>query len=251
MKKYLALNMKSYQTSAQQIEKTVKLVADLNKKIKITTMVFPPIPMLSSVAKKFPKRSTLFLGSQDTFYESEGAHTGAISPKLLKDLRIACVIIGHSERRALGETNTEVNKKIHACLKHKLGMIVCVGEQYRDNAGTYLQELKQQILETFAGVTEAQFKNIMIAYEPVWAIGNNAVRSATPDEAVEMSLYITKVLHEQMGVKNHTKISVLYGGSVNGSNAKDFLKHQHIAGLLVGRAGVDAKELPKLFASFK
>lgn len=240
-----------YQTSAQQIEKTVSLISALNKKTKVTAIVCPPAPMLSLVAKKFPKRSTLFLGAQDTFYENDGAVTGGVSPKLLKDLKVSYVIVGHSERRALGETDKQVNKKLHACLHNKLSVIVCVGEHSRDAQGNYLQELKHQILETFAGVTEVQFKNILIAYEPIWAIGSTASRSATPDEAVEMSLYIKKILHEHMGIKQHNKISVLYGGSVNGSNVRDFVEHDHIAGLLVGRAGVDAKELPKLFAAFK
>lgn len=251
MKKYLALNMKAYQTSVKDVEKNIALIGALNKKTKVTTIVCPSTPMLSLVAKKFPKRSTLFLGAQDAFYETEGAYTGMTSPKLLKDLKVSHVIVGHSERRAMGETNKQVNKKIHACLKNKLIPIVCVGEKSRDAAGLFLLELKQQIIETFAELTESQFKNILIAYEPVWAIGQDAKRSATPDEAVEMALYITKILHEQLGVKNHQKISVLYGGSVNSANAHDFVKHSHIAGLLVGRASVDPKELPGLFAACK
>jgi len=242
--------MKMYQTSVLDVTKTVKTISALNKKTKVATIICPSTPMLSLVAKTFPRRSTLSLGAQDTFYETDGAYTGMVSPKLLKSVGASYVILGHSERRAMGETNAVVNKKIHACLQHKLIPIVCVGETTRDGSGAYLQELKHQIIETFAGVTDVHMKNMLIAYEPVWAIGANALRSATPDEAVEMSLYIAKVLHEQCGIKNYQKLSILYGGSVNGSNAHDFASRDHIAGLLVGRAGVDAKQLPQLFAAY-
>ncbi len=251
MKHYLVLNMKAYQTSGADIQKTFKKIATLQAEHKINTIVCPPMPMIGIAGQVLPKRKTLQLGAQDAYYENEGAYTGMSTPALLQSLKASHVILGHSERRALGETNADVNKKIHAVLKTGMTPIVCVGEKTRDDAGNYLQALREQIVETFAHVSREQFSQLMIAYEPVWAIGKNAVRSATPDEAVEMALYIRKVLHDACNVVDHADVTILYGGSVHSGNAQSFISQQQIDGLLVGRASVDAKELPGIFSAFK
>lgn len=243
--------MKTYHTSVDAFKKSVKKIVTLQSQTKVHTVVCPPMPALGLAATLLPKKKTLTLGAQDVSGDGAGAFTGTSSAELVRSLKATHVIVGHSERRALGESDTEVNKKIRAALAVGLTPIVCVGELVRDAGHTYLQTLKDQIIATFAGLRESEIALCMVAYEPVWAIGKNASRSATPEEAIEMALYISKILHEHCGVTNHKEIPVLYGGSVNAGNAEEFIMNDHIAGLLVGRAGIDPEQLPALFMAFK
>lgn len=251
MQKILALNLKTYQTQAKDIEKVIKKIAALQTGSKALSIVCPPMPMVSLAGKLLPRKKLLALGAQDVFVGEAGAFTGTSSAALLKDLKVQYVIVGHSERRAAGETDADVNKKIRTVLSNGMTPIVCVGELERDASHRYLHTFTDQVIATFAGLKEFEIQSCIIAYEPIWAIGAKAKRSATPDEAVEMALFISKVLHEQCGVKNHQSVQVLYGGSVNGSNAEDFLASDHVHGLLVGRASIDPQQLPGLFAAFK
>ncbi len=251
MHKILALNMKTYQTSVKNIEKVIKKIVALQTGSKALSIVCPPMPVVGLVGKLLPRKKTLALGAQDMVAEGAGAFTGTTSPELLKDLKAQYVIVGHSERRAMGETDADVNKKIRAALAVGLTPIVCVGEQTRDTRHQYLHTFKDQIIATFSGLKESDIQSCIVAYEPVWAIGKNAARSATADEAIEMALYITKILHEYCGVKDHQSVKIIYGGSVNGSNAEEFISNPHIDGLLVGRASIDVEQLPALFMAFK
>jgi triosephosphate isomerase (TIM) len=180
------------------------------------------------------------LAAQDTFYERLGARTGEISPSMLKNMGVKYVIIGHSERRALGETDEVVQKKVAATLREELIAIVCVGEEKRDTHGNYLTHVEKQLRAALKGVPKAKLQNIVIAYEPVWAIGTG--NNATPEDAHEMKLFIQKILSDLYGRNALAKIRILYGGSVTKGNAEELLNKGAVDGFLVGGASLRASE---------
>ena len=165
---------------------------------------------------------------------------------MLYDLRAKYVILGHSERRAMGETNLEVNKKIKGVLGCGLIPIICVGEKERDENHEYLNFVKKQVEESIAGVSKDYISKIIMAYEPVWAIGKNAIREANPEEFREMAVFIRKILSDKFGVKNIEKTNIIYGGSVNPKNCFSFLEEGNTDGFLVGRDSLDAKKFGEI-----
>lgn len=206
-------------------------------------VISPPFIYLPAL-KKILKRAKL--GAQDLFYEKDGSHTGEISPAMLKNLGVKYVIIGHSERRALGETSRMVNKKLKAALKSNIIPIICIGESYRDADMKYLSFVKKQIEESFYNLTGGDFKKIIIAYEPIWAIGKTAVREATPPESMEMAIFIKKVLSDRFGPQSVKNVNIIYGGSVNNKNAGEFLEHGGVSGLLVGRVSLEPEKFNEI-----
>jgi len=210
---------------------------------KAGIVVCPPFVYLANLKKLSRK---IELGAQDAFYEEAGAYTGEISSAMLYDLGARYVILGHSERRALGEGNMEVNRKVKRALNAGLVPIVCVGEKERDEKHNYLHFVKTQIETALAGVSKNFISKIIIAYEPVWAIGKNAMREATAEEFLEMSIFIQKTLSDKFGVGNVSKTRILYGGSVNPKNSADFLKTGEADGFLVGRDSLDAKKFVEI-----
>ena len=220
----------------QNSKSAEKIFFDISKKInnkKNEVVICPPYPFL--FIKNKLKDKKIKLGSQDVFFEKEGSFTGEVSSSMLSDFGVSYTILGHSERRALGEDNTLINKKIKALLKSKIKPILCVGETDRDHNGFYLSLIKSQIEEGLKDVTKNQIKNIIIAYEPIWAIGKDANREATPQEFIEIKIFIKKILSILYGPKIVDSVFVLYGGSVHPSNASSFVKEGDADGLLVGR----------------
>lgn len=208
------------------------------KNLKI--IICPPFPFLYILNNYKNKKITL--GAQDVSYEDGGSYTGEISPKMLANMGVNYVIVGHGERRKLGETNKIVNKKILNLLKFKLSLILCIGESFRDRDGKYLSFVEEQIKDCLKGVTRPQMKNIIIAYEPIWAIGVNAQREATKEEFMEMKIFIKKVISDIYDSKIAHNISILYGGSVNKINARSFVDDGGANGLLVGRDSINPKK---------
>lgn len=204
----------------------------------VDTMVAVPHTLLS-VVHSYKKPSNI-LATQDVFWEDTGAYTGYTSPITLRELRVRGVILGHSERRAHGETSSEVCDKIRACLRNDLVPIVCVGETEQDENGAFWEVFRGQLHETFSGFTKEEFDSIVIAYEPVWAISTTENRrDATPDDAREAMTFIKKEIDDMTGNLPVGKIRTLYGGSVTRDNARAFLETPHVDGLLVGSASVD------------
>jgi triosephosphate isomerase (TIM) len=214
-----------------------------NKKI----IICPPFPFLF-VAQKF-KNKNVTLGSQNVGREIEGSHTGEVSPKMLADMKVKHVIVGHSECRFLGEDNKVVNRKILNLLKFKLSPILCVGENNRDKDGAYLSFVGEQIKSCLSGVPRSQMKNIIIAYEPVWAIGANATREATKEEFIEMKIFIRKIISDIYDSKTAHSMAIIYGGSVNGDNAKSFVDEGSADGLLVGRDSINPKKFSAILSA--
>lgn len=182
------------------------------------------------------------LGAQNCFYEEKGAFTGEISAKMLKDAGVKYVIIGHSERRRFfSETEESINKKIKAVLNAGMSPILCVGEtgEQKEKSQTF-KILESQIIGALSAIPAQKAKNIVIAYEPVWAIGTG--RACSVDDTLTVILFIRNVISKKFGRSISKNISILYGGSANSKNAGDFFKEKKINGLLVGGASLDAKE---------
>lgn len=214
----------------------------------IDVVICPPFPFLS-IGEKL-KIKNVSLGAQNVFEKIIGPYTGEVSPKMLTNLGVKYVILGHSERRALGDTDTIINKKILMALKSKLMPILCVGENTRDSNGFYLAFIKHQIIECLSSVPKNQIKNLIIAYEPIWAIGENAIHEATKEDFVEIQIFIKKVIADIYDMKTAVAISVIYGGSVHANNAKEYIS-AGAKGLLVGRDSLSVKKFGEIIKNIK
>ena len=185
-------------------------------------------------------RTKVLFAAQDLTRTAGGASTGEVTAGLLRELGVAYAIIGHSERRALGETDEIVAEKTRNALQSKIVPIICVGERDRDEDGKYLAFLRSQIHAVFSILSPKERLQVVIAYEPIWAIGKPANQAITPNDLTEMMLYIRKILSSYIPGTASKKVRVLYGGSVEANNAKDLISGSGIDGLLVGRASVDS-----------
>ncbi len=229
------------------LKEAEKLFNDIKKSVsyvrKTTIVICPPFLYL----EKFKKRSRkINLGAQDAFLGDVGAFTGEVSAEMLYNAGVKYVILGHSERRALGETNELVNKKIKGSLSAGLTPILCVGESMRDENHSYFNLVKTQLEECLNGVKKTFASKIVIAYEPIWAISNTVNRTdATSADLREMAIFIRKVLSDKFGAETSC-IRVIYGGSVNEKDALDFLNNGGVDGLLSGRASLDAKKFAEI-----
>jgi triosephosphate isomerase len=219
---------------AKKIARKTKNAAALLKRTDI--VVCPPFVFISACTPR--KKSLHFhIGAQSVSTESSGPHTGEVSALMLKDLGVDYVIAGHSEERARGDTNEIVSKRVNAILEAGLTPIVCVGEKSRNEDGSHFEFLKTQIKDTFNNVAKKYAKDIILAYEPIWAIG--AKEAMNPEQVYEMSLFVKKVFADIFSPEVAMKVTVLYGGSVNFRNAADIMKIGQIDGLLVGRESVN------------
>ncbi len=221
----------------------IDLVAGILKEIEnyngVDIVVCPPYTFIEIIIGRV-KNSKLFVGAQNVFYEESGAYTGEISPLMLEDLGCKYIIIGHSERRRyFGETNPVINKKIKMIIKHAMTPIFCVGETLEQRReGKTHDILNSQIIYGFEGIDDFDIQKVVIAYEPVWAIGTGI--SATSAQAEETQKYIRNIVKSFAGEKASENIRIIYGGSVNTENALDLLKQEDIDGALIGGASLKA-----------
>lgn len=225
------------------LESGTQLVRDLLGQltdIKKSRVVFcPPFPLLYPVGELL-KDSEFGLGAQNLFWEEKGAFTGEVSASMLKSVGCQYVIIGHSERRKyFGETDETVNRKIHRALTEGLTPIVCVGETLEEReAGKTHEVVQRQVEGAFQGLSAEAVQNLIIAYEPVWAIGTG--KNATPEQAVEVHQLIRQILNQKYGEGIGENVTIQYGGSVNEKNAESLLRQPDIDGALVGGASLKA-----------
>lgn len=240
MKKIVVANWKMNPVSEKEAEKLFRNTNKAFSGLKKTEVVVCAPNIFLSKLKKLAKK--IKLGGQNAFFEESGAYTGEISTDMLYDTSAKYVILGHSERRAIfNETNEDVNKKIKAALFSGLIPIVCIGEKERDENNEYLNFIKEQIEVAFKNILKNSLNKIIIAYEPVWAIGKNAIREATSEEFREISIFIKKVLSDKykFDAQAVSKIKIIYGGSVGPKNIEDFIQIGQADGFLVGRASLD------------
>ncbi|NCN52586.1 triose-phosphate isomerase [Candidatus Parcubacteria bacterium] len=209
----------------------------------VTVVVAPPAVYLAECARRL-KSKKLLLGAQNVYFEKLGAYTGEIGMSMLKSMHALHVILGHSERRARGETSEQVAQKLQAVLKDGGTAIVCVGERERDSHGQYLGTVEEQVRKSLSGLSKNKLGNVVIAYEPVWAIGTG--NTATPEDAHEMKLFIQKVLSDMFGRVALARVRIIYGGSVTKQNADALLKDGEVDGFLVGGASLRASEFAQI-----
>ncbi len=207
----------------------------------VEVVVAPPFTALCAV-KDAIDGSNLILGAQNCHWEESGAFTGEISPRMLLEEGCAYVIVGHSERRQLfGETDATVNKKVHALLAAGLKPIACIGETLAEReAGKTLEVLGRQVAQDLAGVTAEQLPHVVIAYEPVWAIGTG--KTATSAQAQEVHAHIRELLVRSHGRESAERVRIQYGGSVKPENAAELMSQPDIDGALVGGASLKAAD---------
>jgi triosephosphate isomerase len=251
MKRYLiAGNWKMNKTTGEAIELAQKLVESLKDVNDRDILICPPFTALYSVYQVI-KGTNIKLGAQDVFYENSGAFTGEISPIMLKDVGCEYVIIGHSERRhIIGETDELINKKIKAAINNGLKTILCVGELLEEReAGKTLEVVKTQIEKGLNGVSKEEMKNVVIAYEPVWAIGTG--KTAKPEDAQEVHAYIRELLSKLYSKEIADETIIQYGGSVKASNIDSLMAMPDIDGALVGGASLVAEEFTRIVKFIK
>lgn len=206
----------------------------------VTVVVFPPATHLVVVSVAL-KGTLVGMGAQNVHWEDQGAYTGELSPLMLREVDCHWVIIGHSERRQLfGETDQSVNKRLHGAIRANLRPIVCVGETLEEReAGHTFTVLERQLRASLDGVILKGSEGVVIAYEPVWAIGTG--RNATPEQAQEVHRFIRDLLAELSDEEAAANTVIQYGGSVNEKNAVDLMNCEDIDGGLIGGASLKAE----------
>lgn len=244
-KKLIIFNWKSNPHNAASALKLARKVENaIPAKKNIEIVIAPPFLFLEDVGKIIKKAK---LGAQDAFWGDVGPYTGEISWHQEKHLKVKYVIVGHSERRKfLNETDKMINKKVLAALKAGLKIILCVGENLsirkrgKKAVENFIKSQLQKDLKGLSGV-KSQMSNVIVAYEPIWAIG--AGHSDTPRDAYNMIQFIKKTLNSKFSILNPR---VLYGGSISGKNIKDFVQYKEIDGFLVGNASLKQKEFDRI-----
>ncbi|MDR0654925.1 MAG: triose-phosphate isomerase [Treponema sp.] len=233
---YIAGNWKMHKTRAEAAELAKALVSQL-KDGKHRYLVAPSFTLIETVAP-IVKGSNIRLGAQNMACEEQGAHTGEVSVLQLKDLGVQTVILGHSERRHnYREDDALINKKLKLALKHGLEVILCIGELLEEReAGKAEQVCETQVVKGLEGVPAAELANIVIAYEPVWAIGTG--KTATPEDADAIHAFVRKLIGKLYGTDAAEKIIIQYGGSVKPDNAAQLMAKENIDGALVGGAAL-------------
>ena len=235
----IAGNWKMYKTIAEAVDLAEALLSGLGDTHDREVLICPPYTALHALSSLL-QETPVGLGAQDVFYEGQGAYTGAISPLMLRDVGCTYTIVGHSERRQVfGDTDAIVNRKLHAALSHNLRAILCVGETKPErDSGAAAAVVIGQLRAGLAAVAPASLADLVIAYEPVWAIGTGD--TATPDDAQAMHATIRRTLSELYGEPAADEIRIQYGGSVKPDNVDELMSQPDIDGALVGGAALKA-----------
>ena len=244
-KPIIAGNWKMNNTAKSGVE-LVEAIKPLVKDAKCEVAVCVPFTMLKDIGNAL-KGSNIKLGAQNVHFADNGAYTGEISADMLLEMGVEYVIIGHSERRQyFGETDETVNKRAYQALKKGLKPIICVGETLEEReSGKTESVIEKQVIGAFKGLTEFDLpKNVVVAYEPVWAIGTG--RTATKEQANETIAFIRKTLKEKVCSKCGGDIRIQYGGSMNAKNASELMSMSEIDGGLIGGASLKAEDFAKV-----
>jgi triosephosphate isomerase len=243
-KKVIAGNWKMNKTPSE----TAVFISALSIKLKgVKDTVICAVPFVCiPAAIKASNKSKIKIAAQSMNYEENGAFTGEVSANMLNDLNVKYVLIGHSERRQYyNETDLTVNKKVLQALKHGISPIICVGESLEQREMNVTEDLvRYQVKYALNGVTENDVKNVIFAYEPIWAIGTG--KTATSQQADEVCACIRKAISEKYGKKIANRVPVLYGGSVNAKNASELFAMSDIDGGLVGGASLKIDDFEKI-----
>jgi triosephosphate isomerase len=242
---FIAGNWKMNKTVGEALDLIRQLKISISKVDGVEVAVAPPFTALYAVSKELGG-SSICLAAQNLFYEEKGAYTGETSPLMLKEAGCHYVIIGHSERRQLfGETDETVNRRIKAALAQELKPIFCIGETLKEREeGKAFSVIEQQLVGGLKGLGEKEFKPIVIAYEPVWAIGTG--KTATPEQAEEVHRFIRERVEKLYSPVIAGEVRIQYGGSVTPENVKGLMRQGNIDGALVGGASLKADAFSKI-----
>lgn len=239
----------NWKTNPDELKTAKKFISNLDEKLakeklgKFKYMLAVPDVFISELSKLSKGK----IGSQNISGTKLGQETGLSTSSQAKSAGATFTLIGHSEVRKRGETIEERKIKLESSLKSKLITVLCIGEKERDSSGKYLSDLDRDLKETLSQIDSQLASNLMIAYEPIWAIGGE--NSATPAECFEVIINIRRGLYEILGEKNAKDIQILYGGTVNKDNAKSFIAEGGANGLLVGRSSQDVKAFFEIICS--
>jgi triosephosphate isomerase (TIM) len=245
-KKILAANWKMNLTHSEAEAYFDTFLSEIGQVDDIEVVIIPPftaIPALVSASERMP---AIRIGAQNMHWEKSGAFTGEVSAEMLRALFVKYVIVGHSERRTLfGETDEIVNRKVRAALDAGLRPIFCLGEALQERDSGQVEEvLGRQMRKGLEGVARKDVPEIVVAYEPIWAIGTG--RSATPAEAEQVHAFIRSILSELFGTPTAERIRIQYGGSVKPENAEELMRQKNIDGGLVGGASLDPRSFARI-----
>jgi triosephosphate isomerase len=250
-KQMVAGNWKMNKTFQEADELVSNLVSGLeNSEHTCNVVICPPALYLEMASDYAAETGILSIGAQNVSEYEKGAYTGEISAAMLASLNIDYCIVGHSERRKyFGETNKQLALKVERLLENSIRPIFCIGEVLEEReAGDHFRVVEKQIEESLFHFGEDEFSNIILAYEPVWAIGTG--KTATPDQAQEMHAFIRRVLENKYGNQAAENTTILYGGSCNAANAKELFANPDVDGGLIGGASLIADDFVKIVNSF-
>lgn len=242
MKDIIIANFKMNKTFSE----TKEYVKELSSLVdNSASKIYLCLPYTSLYISKLYKGKLFKFGAQNVHEEEYGAYTGEISAQMLKDLKVELVIVGHSERRKMGESNDVINKKIKTALRFGLEVVLCVGEtRAQKNTNKTEFAIKKELSEALSGIYENELNNITIAYEPVWAVGTGKIADFKDIlAAVETIRAFIAQLYSKDAAKN---IKVVYGGSVDSQNAKQIIKSKNINGVMLGGTSLDPNNFAKL-----
>lgn len=244
-KPFIAGNWKMFKSIGEAVNLVNTIKAGVYRITDCDVVICPPFTALAAVSKII-EDSRIELGAQNMYPETEGAFTGEISPTMLKDVGCRYVILGHSERRLLfKETDSFVNQKVKTALKYSLLPIVCIGEtlEQRD-ARQMFEVVKSQFDHSLKELGKEDISKVIIAYEPVWAIGTG--KTASPEQAEQMHSYVRRLLNEKYGEEIASRISIIYGGSVKPDNIEALMRKPNVDGALVGGASLKAESFAQI-----
>ncbi len=241
----IAANWKMHKTSQEAKSFMAELLPKIMDVKERDVLICPPFPLIYPVDQG-RQGSNVLLGAQNMYFEEKGAFTGEVSPMMLKDLTCEFVILGHSERRwVFGETDELINKKVISAFEHGLIPVLCVGEQLEEREKDMTdQVILNQMEKNLKGVSEEFVSKLVIAYEPVWAIGTG--KNATTKDAHDAIALIREFIRSRYGAEIADKVRILYGGSVKPENVVSYMKEEGIDGALVGGASLEAESFSKL-----
>ena len=239
-KKFVIANWKMNPATLKEASSLFSEVKKFGRKYPVNVVICAPYPFLGTISEKVSQNVSV--GAQNVSTEKQGAFTGEVSAKMLATTKVSYVIVGHSERRRLGETGEQISKKTLQALSERLTPVICIGEKERDGEGLFFNAIKEALTESLAGVSKVQISKVIIVYEPVWAISTEGKGAMDPHSIQETVIFIRKVLSDKYGKNIATKVRIIYGGSVDGENAHDVVTLGGCDGVLVGKASLKVKK---------
>ncbi len=245
----IVANWKAYVQSEVKAKKLFVNAKKLGTNPKTKIVLAVPAPYLGLFSPT--NRSKVAFAAQNISAGTGGATTGEVTAALLRDLKVCYTIVGHSERRAMGETDAVVSEKVRHAHANKIVPIVCVGELERDADAKYLAFLRAQINAVFEPLSPKERQQTILAYEPIWAIGKTAAEALSPQDLAEMVLYIRKILGDYLPGRGPSKVTLLYGGSVEPGNIRSLAEGTGVDGFLPGHASADVATFAGLIKALR